>query len=83
MEEVQNIEDTSKPIEQESENSADVVQLALMQLEEDQRLPILLVSMEGISVEEASKILDIPRGTVLSRMHRGRKRLKGIIEQME
>ena len=61
------------------EDSSDIVQAALEQLDEDQRMPILLVSMEGLSVDEASEILDIPRGTVLSRMHRGRKRLKEIL----
>lgn len=59
----------------------DLVQQAVEQLEEDQRMPILLVSMEGLSVEEAAEILGIPRGTVLSRMHRGRKRLKEIIQK--
>ena len=81
-EEVQNIEDPRGPIEP-ANNAADVVQQALMQLEEDQRMPILLVSMEGMSAEEASGILGIPRGTVLSRMHRGRKRLKEIIEKLQ
>jgi len=79
---VENIEDKTAPVEQDKEDPSDVIQKAMMQLEEDQRLPILLVSMEGISVDEASGILGIPRGTVLSRMHRGRKRLKEIIEQL-
>ncbi len=67
--------------ESEKNEQVDIVQRAIEQLEDDQRLPILLVSMEGLSVEEASEILNIPRGTVLSRMHRGRKRLKEIIEK--
>ncbi len=67
----------------EEYENADIVQRALEELDENQRLPILLVSMEGMSVDEASEILDIPRGTVLSRMHRGRKRLKEIIETIE
>ncbi len=67
--------ETSKP------DCVDIVQRALEQLDEDQRLPILLVSMEGLSAEEAAEILNVPRGTVLSRMHRGRKRMKEIIER--
>jgi len=65
----------------EKNEKADIVQHAIQQLDDDQRMPILLVSMEGLSVDEASEILNIPRGTVLSRMHRGRKRLKEIIEK--
>ena len=63
------------------EGSSDIVQAALEQLDEDQRMPILLVSMEELSAEEASDILGIPRGTVLSRMHRGRQRLKEILSR--
>ena len=55
------------------------VQLALGELEEEQRLPILLVSMEGWTTEEAAKLLGIPKGTVLSRLYRGRQRLKEIL----
>jgi RNA polymerase sigma-70 factor (ECF subfamily) len=81
-EDVQNIEDIGSSTEKGNRGPADIVQQALLQLEEDQRLPILLVSMEGMSAEEASEVLGIPRGTVLSRMHRGRNRLKEIIEAM-
>lgn len=55
------------------------VQLALAELDEEQRLPILLVSMEGWSTEEAAEMLGIAKGTVLSRLHRGRQRLKEIL----
>ena len=37
---------------------------------------IFLVSLEGFSYEEVSKILDIPVGTVMSRLHRGREQLR-------
>ena len=67
----------------ENDQQVDMVQNAIGQLEENQKLPILLVSMEGVSVDEASEILGIPRGTVLSRMHRGRERLKEIIERQQ
>jgi RNA polymerase sigma-70 factor (ECF subfamily) len=55
------------------------VQDAIAQLDEDHRLPILLVSMEGWSTEEVANLLEIPRGTVLSRLHRARLRLKKIL----
>ncbi len=59
----------------------DLVQAALNQLDEEFRMPILLVSMEGIPVGEAAEILELPRGTVLSRLHRGREKLKLLIER--
>jgi RNA polymerase sigma-70 factor (ECF subfamily) len=59
--------------------SNDQIQLALSRLDEEQRLPILLVTMEDLSVAEAAEILQIPKGTVLSRMHRGKQRLREIL----
>ena len=57
------------------------VQQAIQNLDEDQRLPILLVSMEGWTTQEAADFLQIPLGTVLSRLHRGRQRLKDILSR--
>lgn len=69
--------------ETQTETTQEIVQQAIEQLDDHQKLPILLVSMEGMSVEAASEVLDVPRGTVLSRLHRGRKQLKEIIERMK
>ncbi len=55
------------------------VQAAMEKLAEDQRLPLLLVTMEGLTVDEAAEVLQIPRGTVLSRLHRGRQKLKQLL----
>jgi RNA polymerase sigma-70 factor (ECF subfamily) len=40
------------------------------------RLPLMLTTVHGFSCKEAAAILDIPLGTVLSRLHRGRKQLE-------
>jgi RNA polymerase sigma-70 factor (ECF subfamily) len=40
------------------------------------RLPLILTAIHGFSCKEAAAILDIPLGTVLSRLHRGRKQLE-------
>jgi len=53
-----------------------LVQSALNELDDKHKLPLLLVSMEGLSVDEAANLLDLPRGTVLSRLHRARQKLK-------
>jgi len=69
--------------EADRSDTQEIVQQAIEQLDDIHKFPILLVSMEGMSVDAASEVLDVPRGTVLSRLHRGRKKLKEIIERMD
>ncbi len=57
------------------------VQLSISELDEKHRMPLLLVSMEGFSVEQAAEILGVPRGTVLSRLSRARGKLKEILKR--
>jgi RNA polymerase sigma-70 factor (ECF subfamily) len=40
------------------------------------RLPLILTTIHGFSCKEAAAILNVPLGTLLSRMHRGRKQLE-------
>jgi RNA polymerase sigma-70 factor (ECF subfamily) len=49
---------------------------ALGRLPEEQREVLLLVVLEGMSYEEVAKVLDIPRGTVMSRLARAREKLR-------
>ena len=49
---------------------------AVESLPEHFRLPVLLADLEGFSYKEIAEILDIPIGTVMSRLHRGRKQLQ-------
>jgi RNA polymerase sigma-70 factor (ECF subfamily) len=55
------------------------VHQALWQISEEQRLAIALVDLGGFSTKEAARILHVPRGTILSRLHRGRKALAVIL----
>lgn len=48
---------------------------ALEQLSVDQRLALTLVAVEGKSYAEAAEILDVPMGTIMSRISRARKQL--------
>jgi len=52
------------------------VQAALEALPEGFRLAVLLVDVEGFSYKETAEMLGIPIGTVMSRLHRGRKALE-------
>jgi len=52
------------------------VQRALEDLPEVFRMAVLLADVEGFSYKEIAEILDIPIGTVMSRLHRGRKALQ-------
>ena len=52
------------------------VKAAIEALPENFRLAVLLADVEGFSYKEIAEILDIPIGTVMSRLHRGRKALQ-------
>jgi RNA polymerase sigma-70 factor, ECF subfamily len=49
---------------------------AVANLPETFRIPVLLADVEGFSYKEIAETLDVPIGTVMSRLHRGRKALQ-------
>ena len=53
---------------------------AMTILPKEQRQVILLVGLEGMRYEEVARILDVPVGTVRSRLSRGRRMLRRIME---
>ena len=55
------------------------LQRAMAGLPEDQRTAILLVLVEGFSYAEAAAVLDIPIGTLTSRLGRARAALQGVL----
>ncbi|HUS61919.1 MAG TPA: sigma-70 family RNA polymerase sigma factor [Acidimicrobiales bacterium] len=57
------------------------VKAAIEALPENFRIAVLLADVEGFAYKEIAAILDIPIGTVMSRLHRGRKQLqKALLE---
>jgi RNA polymerase sigma-70 factor (ECF subfamily) len=52
---------------------------AIRELPEEQRVAITLVDLSGFSTYEAAEAMDTPRGTVLSRLHRGRRALARLL----
>lgn len=62
----------------------DEVKRALEDLPEAYLLPVLLADVQDFSYQEIADMLDVPIGTVMSRLHRGRKALqKALVEFAE
>jgi RNA polymerase sigma-70 factor (ECF subfamily) len=61
----------------EKNNAWAAVRRALDELPAEQRAALILICVNGISYKEAAKILDIPLGTVTSRVARARRALHG------
>src|SRR2546426_5242065 len=53
---------------------------AMWSLDDGQRVAITLVDLAGLSTKEAAVAMGTPRGTVLSRLHRGRRSLALLLE---
>ena len=52
---------------------------ALLALPEEQRAVVLLIGLEQMSYDEAARVLEVPIGTIMSRLSRGRERLRRIL----
>jgi RNA polymerase sigma-70 factor (ECF subfamily) len=57
------------------------LQRGLDRLPEEQRSVVLLVSVEDLSYAEAAQVLGVPIGTIMSRLARGRERLRQYTDQ--
>ena len=73
--------DVAVPSTQEDALRRDDILGAVGQLPDDQRSVLLLVSIEDVTYAEAARILDIPIGTVMSRLARARARLLKLLEE--
>jgi len=57
----------------------DEVKKALEELPDQFRIPVLMSDVEGFSYKEIAEILEVPLGTVMSRLHRGRKAMQKML----
>lgn len=77
------IDDTSGPASAPAQEQGLALRAlgdALDRLPEPQREVILLIGLEGVSYKDAARILDIPAGTVMSRLSRGRETLRTLLD---
>ena len=70
--------DDKSPTHETELNLRDL-KIALATLPIEQRQVILLVGLEGLRYEEVARIVGVPVGTVMSRLSRGRKRLRQLL----
>ena len=60
---------------------ADRLREAISALPERQKAAIILFDLEGFSIRDTAEMLGCSEGTVMSRLHYGRKKLKTMIEE--
>ncbi|MBT5231604.1 MAG: RNA polymerase sigma factor, partial [Methylococcales bacterium] len=72
------------PLEKASSHeSLDRLQQALEELTREYRVVIVLHDMEGHTLTHISREIDVPLGTLKSRLHRARKQLREILTEVE
>lgn len=77
--EIDALAETGVPDPTEAEADMMSVQEALAQLPEEQRTAVMLVLVEGLSYKEAAAAMNVPIGTLTSRLARGREALQGLL----
>lgn len=68
---------------QEDQLEIGAVWAAFYKLSEPQRAALLLIALEDMSYEDAAAVLDIPIGTLMSRIHRAREKLRLLMAAAE
>ena len=68
-------------LEEADSNDYSELYKALNELPADYRVTVVLFYIEGYSVKETAQILKVTEGTVKSRLSRGRKKLRGFLEE--
>lgn len=77
------IADSTPELDEERQQTCNQVRLAIAELPLSQRQTITLVDLEDMSYQEVAKALDVPIGTIMSRLNRARKALLLKLEHQE
>jgi RNA polymerase sigma-70 factor (ECF subfamily) len=68
----------------ENQETQEIIQAAIDSLDEDDKMVIVLRHVEGLEYHQIAEILDLPIGTVKSRLHRTRielrRKLDGLLD---
>jgi RNA polymerase sigma-70 factor (ECF subfamily) len=67
---------------EEKREASEIVNKALMKLEPKFRIIVAMRMLQGYSTKETAEILDLPLGTVLSRLSRAQGQLKNILDKL-
>lgn len=76
----ESVDPVSESIEEEEMTS---LRQAIWRLPQEQRAVLALHDLEGIGTEELGMILEVPRGTIKSRLHHARQALKDSLERVQ
>ena len=66
--------------DEQQQLTKDMIQDAMQQLTEPQRVAIAMHYQQGLAVDDIATLLEMPAGTVKSHLHRGRKRMHELLE---
>jgi RNA polymerase sigma-70 factor (ECF subfamily) len=66
----------------ERKDAREIVEKALMKMEPKFRIILTMRMLQGYSTRETAEILDLPLGTVLSRLSRAQEQLRGILNKL-
>ena len=69
--------------ESESDRNVRLLRHAMAKLPEEQRAMLALHYIDGMGVTEIARVLNVPAGTVKSRLYHARDRLKQVLERVE
>lgn len=72
-----------EPLADDSEISAEVLQMALQELPEEFRTPLILYYFDEMSYKQIASFLDVPIGTVMSRLARGKTHLRSRLSPLQ
>ena len=81
LNEESNVEPAASSASAETDAALREMQSALARLPVEQRQVVLLVGLEQFTYAEAAEVLEVPIGTVMSRLSRGRDRLRQLLDE--